>query len=56
MSEVTEYVEDAVASVTFECSDTLPNIFLIGDSIRRGYCKTVKAELKAPWSYEITAE
>ncbi|MBO5970988.1 MAG: hypothetical protein J6S14_21125 [Clostridia bacterium] len=46
MSEVTKYVEDAVASVTFECSDTLPNIFLIGDSIRRGYCKTVKAELK----------
>ena len=45
MSEVTKYVEEGAASAVFECSDTLPNIFLIGDSIRKGYCKTVKAEL-----------
>lgn len=46
MMEATKYVEDATASAVFECSDTLPNIFLIGDSIRKGYCKTVKAELE----------
>ncbi len=46
MSEVTKYVEEGAASAVFECSDTLPNIFLIGDSIRKGYCKTVKTELE----------
>ncbi len=45
MSEVTKYVEEGAASAEFICSDTLPNIFLIGDSIRKGYCKTVKDEL-----------
>lgn len=46
MSEVTKYVEDGAATAEFVCSDSLPNIFLIGDSIRKGYCKTVKAELE----------
>ena len=46
MSEVTKYVEEGAASAEFVCSDTLPNIFLIGDSIRKGYCKTVKSELE----------
>lgn len=46
MSEVTKYVEEGASSAVFECSETLPNIFLIGDSIRKGYCKTVKSELE----------
>lgn len=29
----------------FQCSSKLPNVFLIGDSIRLGYCKTVESEL-----------
>ncbi len=45
MSEVTKYVEEGASSAVFECSETLPNIFLIGDSIRKGYCATVKSEL-----------
>lgn len=46
MSNEVKYVEDGAASAEFVCSDTLPNIFLIGDSIRKGYCKTVKKELE----------
>ena len=40
------YVENGNASWQFMCDDKKPNIFLIGDSIRRGYCETVKAELR----------
>ena len=29
----------------FACNETRPNIFLIGDSIRLGYCRTVKESL-----------
>ena len=33
------------ADAEFACGETKPNIFLIGDSIRLGYCKTVKESL-----------
>ena len=46
MSTEVKYVEEGAASAEFVCSDTLPNIFLIGDSMRKGYCKTVKKELE----------
>jgi len=39
------YVENGDGSRQFICTDQKPNIFLIGDSIRLGYCKTVKEEL-----------
>ena len=39
------YIEDGNSNVEFKCSKTKKNIFLIGDSIRLGYCKTVKNEL-----------
>ena len=41
----TKWVENGDASVAFKCSDSKKNIFLIGDSIRRGYCATVAEEL-----------
>lgn len=38
-----KWVENGKADgVAFVCSDDKPNIFLIGDSLRRGYCATVK--------------
>lgn len=40
-----KWVENGVSDVVFRCSDKKPNIFLIGDSIRQGYCQTVKNEL-----------
>ena len=39
------WVENGIAKSEFTCSDTRKNIFLIGDSIRIGYCATVKEEL-----------
>ena len=39
------YVENGKSSKEFTCSKERPNIFLIGDSIRLGYCETVKKEL-----------
>ena len=36
------YIENGNADVEFICSKDKPNIFLIGDSIRLGYCETVK--------------
>ncbi len=40
-----QYVEDGNAAFLFPCASDKPNVFLIGDSIRLGYCKTVKKEL-----------
>ena len=40
-----KWVENGAADSIFTCSDDKPIIFLIGDSIRRGYCHTVKDEL-----------
>ena len=37
-----QYVENGNADYLFQCNEEKPNIFLIGDPIRRGYCKTVK--------------
>ena len=39
------WVENGNASVIFKCNDSKKNIFLIGDSIRKGYCETVKNTL-----------
>lgn len=39
------YVENGNANAEFFCSNEKANIFLIGDSIRLGYCATTKAEL-----------
>lgn len=39
------YVENGNANAVFFCSDEKANVFLIGDSIRIGYCTTVKKEL-----------
>ena len=39
------YVEEGNANAVFKCSDSKKNIFLIGDSIRMGYCKYTKTEL-----------
>lgn len=39
------HVEDAGAKVAFTCSETKKNVFLIGDSIRKGYCSAVREEL-----------
>lgn len=35
-------VEDCNANLRFKCSSNKKNIFLVGDSIRLGYCETVK--------------
>lgn len=40
-----KWVEQGEADVAFTCSTEKANIFLIGDSIRRGYCATVKEDL-----------
>ena len=39
------YVENGNAKTAFDCSAEKANVFLIGDSIRMGYCETVKKEL-----------
>ena len=39
------YVENCNANAQFQCSEIQKNVFLIGDSIRQGYCAMVKEEL-----------
>ena len=39
------WVENGISEIAFSCSQSKTNIFLIGDSIRRGYCATVKEKL-----------
>ena len=39
------YIEDGKTKTQFLCSDTKKNIFLIGDSIRMGYCISVREAL-----------
>lgn len=39
------WVENGDSNVEFKCSESKTNIFLIGDSIRKGYCATVKNRL-----------
>jgi len=39
------YIENGKSNKEFLCSRKRKNIFLIGDSIRQGYCGTVKKEL-----------
>ena len=40
------FVENGNSEVVFKCSDTKKNIFLIGDSIRKGYCAYTKKALQ----------
>ena len=40
------YVENGASEAVFKCSDTKKNIFLIGDSIRKGYCAYTKKALQ----------
>lgn len=42
-----KWVENGIADVAYLCSDEKKNVLLIGDSIRIGYCGTVKEELAA---------
>ncbi|MBR3994774.1 MAG: SGNH/GDSL hydrolase family protein [Clostridia bacterium] len=39
------YAENGKSNTAFTCNREKKNIFLIGDSIRQGYCETVKTEL-----------
>ncbi len=39
------YIEEGNPNAVFKCSNRKKNIFLIGDSIREGYCEKVKKEL-----------
>ena len=39
-------VKHARVGAEFSCSEDKPNLFLIGDSLRLGYCKTVKESLR----------
>ena len=39
------YIEDGNSNTEFVCSKEKNNIFLIGDSIRLGYCETIKQQL-----------
>ena len=41
----TKWIENGDSKVAFRCNDSKKNIFLIGDSIRQGYCATVTEEL-----------
>ncbi|MBQ9112790.1 MAG: SGNH/GDSL hydrolase family protein [Clostridia bacterium] len=41
----TKWIENGDSKIVFRCSDSKRNIFLIGDSIRQGYCATVAEEL-----------
>lgn len=45
-NKITNWVENGDADVAFRCSDTKKNVFLIGDSIRKGYCATVKEKMQ----------
>ena len=40
-----KWIENGYSTHEFMCDNEKKNIFLIGDSIRRGYCETVKNEL-----------
>lgn len=40
-----KWIENGASAWEFVCSDSKKNIFLIGDSIRRGYCATVREAL-----------
>lgn len=40
-----KWIENGENTAAFACNVSKKNIFLIGDSIRRGYCSTVKSEL-----------
>lgn len=40
-----KWLENGESTHEFMCGSEKKNIFLIGDSIRRGYCATVKSEL-----------
>ena len=40
-----KYIEEGMANKEFLCSREKSNVFLIGDSIRLGYCKMTKNEL-----------
>ena len=40
------FAENGASNVIFKCSDTKKNIFLIGDSIRKGYCAYTKKALQ----------
>ena len=42
---VRKWIENGDANVSFECSESKANVFLIGDSIRMGYCAAVADEL-----------
>lgn len=39
------YMEDGKTNTQFICSDSKKNIFLIGDSIRKGYCTSTREAL-----------
>ena len=41
-----KWIENGEGGAAFRCSADKPNVFLIGDSIRKGYCKTVAGELE----------
>ena len=43
-----KYVENGDADKVFYLSENKKNIFLIGDSIREGYCEIVKNEFLLP--------
>lgn len=40
------YIENGKSNSEFVCSREIPNVFLLGDSIREGYCQNVKNELE----------
>ena len=42
-----QFVENGNADVIFNCRKTKKNIFLIGDSIRKLYCATVREDITA---------
>lgn len=39
------WVENGITEAVFKCSESKTNIFLIGDSIRKGYCAATKEKL-----------
>ena len=41
-----KWIENGEGGAAFRCSADKPNVFLIGDSIRKGYCKTAVDELE----------
>ena len=40
-----KWIENGETATKFVCSEQKKNIFLIGDSIRRGYCATARENL-----------